>query len=102
MKSKRRRLETGLLIDTTDSIISMTRADKLVERMRSNPRDWRMESLETVARRYGVEVLRTGGSHFIFLHADSEIAVSIPFNRPIKPVYVVQFLALIDDIGNAK
>jgi hypothetical protein len=68
--------------------------------MRRNPRDWRMESLEAVARRYGVEVRKTGGSHFIFLRADSEIAVSIPFNRPVKPVYIVQFLALIDDIGD--
>jgi hypothetical protein len=80
----------------------MTKADKILERMRRNPRDWRMESLEAVARRSGVEVRKTGGSHFIFLHADSEIAVSIPFNRPIKPVYIVQFLALIDDIGNDK
>jgi hypothetical protein len=80
----------------------MTRADKIVERMRRNPRDWRVESPEAVARRSGVEVRKTGGSHFIFLHADSEIAVSIPFNRPIKPGYIVQFLALIDDIGNDK
>ena len=78
----------------------MTKADKIVDRMRRNPRDWRMESLEAVARRFGVEVRKTGGSHFIFLHADSEMAISIPFNRPIKPVYIVQFLALIDDIGN--
>ena len=78
----------------------MTKADKIVDRMRRNPRDWRMESLEAVARRFGVEVRKTGGSHFIFLHADSEMAVPIPFNRPIKPVYIVQFLALIDDIGN--
>ena len=80
----------------------MTKADKLVERMRRNPWDWRMESLEAVARRFGVEVRKTGGSHFVFLHADSEIAVSIPFNRPIKPVYIMQFLALIDDIGKGK
>lgn len=93
-------LENGLPLDTTDSIIPMTKADKLVERLRSNPRDWRMESLVAVARRYGIEVRKTGGSHFIFLHADSEIAVSIPFNRPIKPVYIAQFLALIDDIGS--
>lgn len=80
----------------------MSKADKIVDRMRRKPRDWRMESLEAVARRFGVEVRKTGGSHFIFLHADSEMAVSIPFNRPIKPVYIVQFLALIDDIGNDK
>jgi hypothetical protein len=80
----------------------MTRDEKLLERMRRNPRDWRMESLEAVARRYGMEVHNTGGSHFIFLRVDSEIAVSIRFNPPIKPVCVAQFLALIDHIGNGK
>ncbi|MGI8740855.1 MAG: type II toxin-antitoxin system HicA family toxin [Gammaproteobacteria bacterium] len=58
-----------------------------------------MEPLETVAKRYGIEVRKTGGSHFVFLHPDSEIAVTVPFERPIKPVYIYQFLALIDDIG---
>ena len=77
----------------------MSKADKLLSRMRANPRDWRMESLESVAKRYGVEVRKTGGSHFVFMHPDSEIAVTVPFKRPIKPVYVMQVLALLDDIG---
>jgi hypothetical protein len=38
----------------------------------------------------------------VFLHPDAELAVTIPFKRPIKPVYVVQFLALLDDIGAQK
>ena len=58
-----------------------------------------MESLETVAGHYGVQVRKTGGSHFVFLHPDSEIRVTVPFLRPIKPVYIRLFLALIDDIG---
>lgn len=77
----------------------MTKADKLLAKMRANPRDWRMESLETVAKRCGVQVRRTGGSHFVFMHPDSELAVTVPFNRPIKPIYIIQFLALLDDIG---
>ena len=77
----------------------MSKAGKVLERMRANPRDWRMESLETVARRYGIQVQKTGGSHFVFLHPDSDIAVTVPFKRPIKPVYISQFLALVDDIG---
>lgn len=76
----------------------MIRAAKLLGRMGANPRGWRIESLETIARRHGLQVRKTGGSHFIFLHRDSEIADSVPFNRQIKPVYVTQFLALIDDI----
>jgi predicted RNA binding protein YcfA (HicA-like mRNA interferase family) len=67
--------------------------------MRANPRDWRIEALETVAKRYGIQVRKTGGSHFVFLHPDSDIAVTVPFKRPIKPVYIAQFLALVDDIG---
>lgn len=70
--------------------------------MRANPRDWRMDSLEAVAKRYGVQVRKTGGSHFVFLHPDSELVVTIPFRRPIKPVYIAQFLALLDDIGEER
>lgn len=77
----------------------MTKADKLLAKMRANPRDWRIEEIEAVARRFGVDVRKTGGSHFVFLHPDAEIAVTIPFKRPIKPVYVMQFLALLEEIG---
>lgn len=80
----------------------MSKSEKLIEQMRANPGDWRMESLQTIARRYGLEVRKTGGSHFVFLHPDSEVAISIPFNRPIKPVYIARFLALIDDVGAGK
>ncbi len=67
--------------------------------MRANPRDWRMQSLETIARHYGIEVRKSGGSHYIFWHPDSDLAVSIPFRRPIKPIYIFQFLALLDELG---
>lgn len=77
----------------------MSKSETLLERMRANPVGWRMETLEAIADRCGIQVRKTGGSHFYFLHPDSAIAVSIPFKRPIKPVYILQFLALIDDIG---
>jgi predicted RNA binding protein YcfA (HicA-like mRNA interferase family) len=77
----------------------MSKAEKLLAKMRSNPRDWRIEVLETVANRFGVDVRKTGGSHFVFMHPDSELAITVPFKRPIKAVYVTQFLALLDDIG---
>ncbi|MGB5732912.1 MAG: type II toxin-antitoxin system HicA family toxin [Thiohalocapsa sp.] len=77
----------------------MSKAEKLLAEMRSNPRDWRMEELETVANRFGVDVRKTGGSHLVFLHPNSDLAITVPFKRPIKAVYVTQFLALLDDIG---
>jgi len=54
--------------------------------------------LETIAEKYGIEVRKTGGSHFVFIHRDSELAVTVPFRRPIKPVYINQFLVLLDEI----
>lgn len=77
----------------------MSKSEKLLARMRANPRGWRIESLEAIALRHGVHVRKTGGSHFYFVHPDSDTALSVPFKRPIKPVYIARFLALIDDVG---
>ena len=76
----------------------MSKADKTLDKMRANPKDWRIESLEKVASRYGVTVRKSGGSHIVFSHFDSPIVVTVPVHRPIKPPYIRQFLALINDI----
>jgi len=76
----------------------MSTADKLLENMRLNPRDWRIENLITVAGKYGVEIRNHGGSHHIFSYPGIELAVSVPAHRPIKPVYVKQFIVLIDQV----
>ena len=34
----------------------MSKAEKLLTRMRANPRDWRIEELETIATRFGIDV----------------------------------------------
>jgi hypothetical protein len=44
----------------------MTKAEKLLEKMRRNPCDWRIEDLESLAERHGLEVRKPGGSHAIF------------------------------------
>jgi predicted RNA binding protein YcfA (HicA-like mRNA interferase family) len=76
----------------------MSKAERILEKMRRNPRDWRIESLEVVARRFGIVVRRRGGSHVVFSHPGSRIVVTVPAHRPIKPVYVRQLIGLIDDI----
>jgi len=76
----------------------MGTADKILEGMRHNPRDWRIENLITVAGKYGIEVRNHGGSHHIFSSPSVELAVSVPAHRPIKPVYIKQFIVLIDQV----
>lgn len=77
----------------------MSKADKIIQKMRSNPRDWQIDSLEVLAKRFGLQVRKSSGSHVVFMHDDSDLVVTVPSRRPIKPVYIEQFLALVDDIG---
>jgi len=73
-------------------------AAKRLDAMRNNPRDWRMAQLLTLARQFGVMVRNDGGSHHVFAHAQVAGIVTIPAHRPIKPVYIRQFVALIDAV----
>ena len=76
----------------------MAGTDKTLARMRINPRDWRIEDLKTVARRYNVTWRQPGTSHVTF-RAPSGAKVTVPARKPIKPVYVRQFIALIESLG---
>ncbi len=77
----------------------MSKLNKTIDKMRANPRDWRIESLEVVAENIGIRVRKSGGSHVVFLNSKSDLVVTVPAKRPIKPIYIAKFLALIDDIG---
>ncbi len=75
----------------------MPRAEKLLNRMRRNPRDWRIEQLQSVAAAYNVAWVHSGGSHCTFRTPGGE-KLSVPAKRPIKPIYVRQFVTLIETI----
>jgi hypothetical protein len=79
----------------------VARAHKTLEQMQANPRDWRIEQLETVARAFAVNVRKPRGAHVIFEHPAVTTAVSVPARRPIKPVYVRAFVAFIDQMRRA-
>lgn len=74
----------------------MSKADKLIEQMRNNPRDWRIEQLESIARARGLAVRKPGGSHVIFQKDGSPVSLSVPAKKPIKPIYIRHFLELLD------
>ena len=74
----------------------MTRAEKQIAAMRRNPRgDWQLDDLKSVAARHGVIVRHDGGSHAVFRRADGGM-LTVPARRPIKPVYIKQFVAFIE------
>jgi hypothetical protein len=77
----------------------MSKFEKMIRKMRNNPKDWKLDSLESLAKRLNIQTRKSGGSHVVFMHSKSNLVVTVPAKRPIKAVYINQFLALIDDIG---
>ena len=69
-----------------------------MEKMRCNPRDWRIEQLETIARHYNVAVRKTGGSHVVFDHPNWIELLCVPARRPIKPIYIKKFVTLVESL----
>lgn len=82
----------------------MAASRKTIEKMRRNQSGWRIEDLQDVAGENGVEWRRPGrgGSHVIFGASGVREIVSVPAKRPIKPVYIKHFLALIDAAREAR
>jgi predicted RNA binding protein YcfA (HicA-like mRNA interferase family) len=73
-------------------------ADTTLAKMRNNPRDWRIDALIGVAEKFGVEIRHHGGIHYVFSHPAYPSVVTVPVHRPIKPVYIKQFIDLINQI----
>ena len=76
----------------------MNKRAKLLEAMRNNPRDWRIDDLITVASQFGIECRNHGGSHHVFSYPGVDADLSVPAHRPVKPIYVRQFLLLLDAV----
>jgi hypothetical protein len=70
--------------------------DRLLARMRNNPKgDWRIEQLKAIADRYGIAHRQPGTSHVTFRPPRGD-KLTVPAQRPIKPVYVRRFLAMLE------
>lgn len=74
----------------------MVRATKTLAQMKVNPKDWRIESLKSVAEAHALIIRQPGGSHVIFRHPNGAM-LSVPARRPIKPIYVKKFVRLIEE-----
>ena len=77
----------------------MLSASKLLERMRANPRDWRVDDIVTVCRAHDIECTAPRkGSHYKIKHPAMIDILTIPAHRPIKPVYVLALVKFIDAV----
>jgi predicted RNA binding protein YcfA (HicA-like mRNA interferase family) len=76
----------------------MSKIDKLLTKMRNNPRDWNIEDIKAIAKRYNLEYRQPGTSHVTFRAKTGE-KVTVPAHKPIKPIYIKLFIGLIDSLG---
>ena len=78
--------------------MAVVAAGKTLQKMREHKMGWRIEELQAVAVENSVEWRRPGrgGSPVIFSAPGVREIVSVPAKRPSKPLYIKQFVALID------
>jgi predicted RNA binding protein YcfA (HicA-like mRNA interferase family) len=81
----------------------VTGADKLLARMRANPRDWRMDDVIALCAAKGILCTPPRkGSHYKVKHASMNEILTIPAHRPIKPVYIRDLVRFVDAVGKAE
>ena len=80
----------------------MARGEKLLERMRANPRDWRIEDVEAVCAAFGIACTPPRkGSHYKVKHESQRDVLTVPARRPIKPVYIAELVRFVDAVIGA-
>ena len=73
----------------------MNTAAKLLKAMGTNPLDWQLAQLPTVARQHGIDWRHEKSSHCVFVRKDGK-TLPVPSRRPIKPIYIKLFLELLE------
>jgi hypothetical protein len=70
----------------------------LFEQMRGNPQgDWTIKDVQKVCRENGLtcQPPTGGGSHYKVSHPRIAYIQTVPFKRPIKPVYIKRVVSFI-------
>jgi predicted RNA binding protein YcfA (HicA-like mRNA interferase family) len=81
----------------------VTKAGKTVAGMRSNPQGWTIADVERVCAHLGLACTPPKrGSHYKISHPELPEILTVPFKRPIKPVYVRELLRMIERLEQKK
>ncbi len=78
----------------------MSKQDKLIQKLRQNPKNVRFEEIDTLLGGLGFEKRQRGTSHAVYT-ISGQRPLTIPFRTPfILPVYVKQVLQVLDELDD--
>lgn len=79
----------------------MGQREKLLERIRNNPKDVAFDDLDKLLQWHGFERRNPGGSHYVYSRAGAT-HLTVPRARPLRSVYVRQALALLESLQESE
>ncbi len=80
----------------------MSKADKLLEKMRNSKAGWSADDLHTLYVGFGFD-FREGGKHIIYIHPDfPELRATVARHRTIAVGYIQHAISLIDKLKKLK
>jgi hypothetical protein len=76
-------------------------SDLLDDMRRNSAGNWTIKDIGAVCKAGGVNCSPPsgGGSHYKISHVSQRQILTIPFRRPIKPIYIRKLVKFIDAIG---
>ena len=81
----------------------MARRDKRLERMRSNPRDWTRDDVQSLCDSFDIGCKKPAGtSHFTVSDPTQSLILTIVADKPIKQVYIKKLVAFVDAVQAAR
>jgi predicted RNA binding protein YcfA (HicA-like mRNA interferase family) len=75
----------------------MSKTDKLIDKLRNNPRDTTISMIKKVLDKYNLEYIWGKGDHLNVKHPSIDYILTIPAHKPIKPIYIIKLLKAIDE-----
>jgi hypothetical protein len=83
---------------STGAATPLDTLSKKLASMRNNPKgDWQAADLQYIAERYGINYRQNSTSHVTFSYPQMKNVIA-PSRKPIRPVYIKQFLELLDHV----
>lgn len=71
--------------------------------MTANPKgDWTIDDVQALCEAWGISFRRGSGSHCTVSHATQPEILTIPANRPIKPIYIRRLVAFVVRVSEGK